>query len=204
MVTLFAPKSRWESFHGLWPEVILATPETRSTQRHKVLVIGPGLGLGATDLVLDVWQNHPGPVVADADALTILSRNDHNTPAHVPRVITPHSAEAARLLGTERGTVEESRFESARALAQNCVALLKGPYSLIASDELWVNPTGSENLATAGTGDVLAGMIGGLMAAGLEAVHATSVAAWDHGDAGERMPIGGTASDLIAALHQSA
>ena len=195
LVTLFAPKSTWESFHGLWPEVILATPDRLSARRHRVLVIGPGLGLDAVDTVL-----HPGPVVADADALTILSRHSHTTPCEYPRVITPHSAEAARLLGCERETVEASRFDTARALAADCVALLKGPNSLIASNEIWVNPTGSERLATAGTGDVLAGMIGGLLAAGLSPDRATAVAAWDHGAAASRMPVGGTASDLIAAL----
>jgi len=202
LVTLFAPRDCWESFHGLWPEVILAPPEDLDPSRHRVLVVGPGLGLGEReiDAVLNIWQEHPGGVVADADALSILAAHPHKTPKDQPRVMTPHTAEAARLLNTGRAEVEAGRFEAARALSKDCVTLLKGPKSLIAHEETWVNPRGCERLATAGSGDVLAGMIGGLIATGSSPARAAAIAAWDHGAAGERMPSGGTASDLVAAL----
>jgi len=201
LVTLFAPKPMWESFHGLWPEVILAEIESLDSGRHDVIVVGPGLGTDKVDLICDLWSNFDGGVIADADALTVLSSHPHTTPTDKPRVITPHTAEAARLLGLSRSEVEADRFAAAFALSQKAVSVLKGPHSLIASRSLWVNPTGCNRLATAGTGDVLAGMIAGSMAAGVSPERASAVAVWDHGMASTRMPSGGTASDLIDALH---
>ncbi len=200
LVTLFAPKAMWESFHGLWPEVILAEIESLDPHRHDVLVLGPGLGTHRIDLVCDLWTNHPGAVVADADALTILAQNTLTTPTGQARVITPHTAEAGRLLGLTRAEVEADRFGAARALSNIALPILKGPHTLIGGQTLWINPTGTNKLATAGTGDVLAGMVGGLLAAGVQSKKAAAISVWDHGLASDRMPNGGTASDLINAL----
>ncbi len=200
LVTLIAEKSLWKNFHGLWPEVILAEPAAFNPRRHNVVVMGPGLGTQEADRVVDLWTNHPGPVVADADALTILAAHKHKTKAMHPRVITPHSAEAARLLHCDRKQVEANRIKAASQLQDFGVVALKGPHTIIGPDRLWINPTGSHRLATAGTGDVLAGMIGGLLAQSIPAPQAVAVGVWDHGLAGQRMPSDGTASDLIEAL----
>jgi hydroxyethylthiazole kinase-like uncharacterized protein yjeF len=202
MVTLLAPKSDWEHFHGLWPEVILAEPDTLNPKRHDVVVVGPGLGTTHHESVVDVWNDYPRGVVADADALTILAAHPHRTPSGRPRIITPHVAEAARLLDCERTEVEAHRFAAMSRLNNFGVVVLKGPHTLIGPDRLWINPTGSSRLATAGTGDVLAGMIGGLLATGISPAHAAAIGVWDHGVAGQRMPADGTASDLITALVQ--
>jgi NAD(P)H-hydrate epimerase len=200
MVTLLAPKSDWEHFHGLWPEVILAVPETLNPKRHDVVVVGPGLGTQQPNQVLDLWNDYPGGVVADADAITILASKAHCTPGDRPRIITPHVAEAARLLRCERAEVEAHRFAAMTRLNNFGTVVLKGPHTLIGPDILWVNPTGSSRLATAGTGDVLAGLIGGLLATGIPPAHAAAIGVWDHGAAGQRMPEDGTASDLIEAI----
>lgn len=202
LVTLLAPKPTWDTFHGLWPEVILAEPGTLNPSRHDTVVIGPGLGVEHGQTVLEIWQQYPGSVVADADALTILASHTHTTPTDRPRVITPHSAEASRLLRCTRAEVEADRFSAVEQLSKSYTAVLKGPHTLIADSSIWVNRRGSARLATAGSGDVLAGMIGGLLASGVQPDRAAAIAAWDHAEAGETMPPGGTASDLVDALAQ--
>ena len=202
LVTLLAPKDDWEHLHGLWPEVILAEPDELNSKRHDVVVLGPGLGTEHAAEVLQLWNEFPGAVVADADALTVMAAHPQevHTPSDCIRIITPHVAEAARLLGGSRADIEADRFTAIRRLSGFGVTVLKGPHTLIGPDRVWVNPTGSVNLATAGTGDVLAGMIAGCVAAGAGAAEAAAVSVWDHGIAGQRMPAAGTASDLIAAL----
>ncbi len=202
LVTLLAPRSQWPSLHGLWPEVILAEPDALSPRRHDALVIGPGLGLSEeiSAEVRQLWSEFPGALLADADALTLLA-GQPSEPGGL-RVITPHSAEAARLLGTSRAAVEADRFAAARSLAeQGAVAVLKGPNTLVSGPEgAWVVPVRCGALGTAGSGDVLAGLIGGYLAAGLPAQRAAAAGAWQHAHAGLRLSPRATASDLIEAL----
>ena len=97
------------------------------------------------------------------------------------------------------GEVEADRFSVAERLGPNSV--LKGPHTLVRAETVtWVNDTGSERLATAGTGDVLAGMVAGLWAQGLSAPRAACCAVWLHGAAGERIARNGTASDVASAV----
>lgn len=206
LVTLLVPRADWDRLHGLWPDIILAEPGALNPERHDVVVVGPGLGTDAAAEaeVLSLWGQFPGAVVADADALTLLAQHPTLPPPGARRVLTPHVAEAARLLGTSRAAVEADRFGAAAALrplvGETGAALLKGRNTLIAGAELWVNPTGSPRLATAGTGDVLAGLVGAALARGLPADRAAALSAWRHGCAGEALPSGGTASDLVALL----
>ena len=201
LVTLLAPRSEWSRFHGLWPEVILAEPEALCERRHDALVIGPGLGLDREDEVRSCFHRFPGPMVIDADALTILANSPPPAATAGPRVLTPHTAEAARLLGCERAVIEADRLDAVARLAVWGTPVLKGPGTLIgASDAPWVNPTGDQRLATAGSGDVLAGLLGAALAAGLSPTDAACRAVWIHGVAASRMPWRGTASDLLDAL----
>ena len=198
LVTLIAPQREWADLHGLWPEVILA--EELEPKRHDVLVLGPGLGLEHSDEVLHHWTTFSGPVVADADALTVLAQQPTVPTPAGPRLITPHSAEAARLLKCSRDAVDADRLTALRALQSWGDALLKGPHTLISGEAIWVNPTGSSVLATAGSGDVLAGHIAGYAARGLSLPQSAAVAAWRHGRASERLHENTTASDLVEAL----
>jgi hydroxyethylthiazole kinase-like uncharacterized protein yjeF len=195
LVTLLAPEKDWPRIHGLWPEVILARPEALDANRHDALVVGPGLG-DPKD-VAALWRDFPNAVVADADALATLAAPP---PADRVRIVTPHAGEAGRMLGMSRIDVASDRFTAIRALERFGTPVLKGPWTLVGGGTPWVNPTGSDRLATAGSGDVLAGMIGGLLARGLGPREAAATAVWLHGAAGRRMPDRGSASDLVEAL----
>ncbi|MBW8464292.1 ADP/ATP-dependent (S)-NAD(P)H-hydrate dehydratase, partial [Acidovorax sp.] len=109
-------------------------------------------------------------------------------------VLTPHPLEAARLLGLTTAEVQADRLEAAQQLADqfNCVAVLKGSGTVIAAPDRVpaINPTGNARLATAGTGDVLAGMVGAHLAAGASALRAASEAVYQHGQAADAWPAG--------------
>ncbi len=151
-------------------------------------------------------------VILDADALNCLAQLDSWHVLLPPNsVITPHPAEMARLCQSSVDEVVRNRWELAREKAAewNCVVLLKGPYTVIAdpSGNLAVLPIATPALATAGTGDVLAGTIAGLLAQGIEPFRATCLGAWLHGQAGLRCAAeigraGVIASDLIGRLPQ--
>jgi hydroxyethylthiazole kinase-like uncharacterized protein yjeF len=156
-------------------------------------------------------------LVLDADALNAIAADSALQTLLRARagrghatVLTPHPLEAGRLLGCAAAEVQADRLATARRLAEQhgCVVLLKGSGSVIAAPQRppWINPTGSAALASAGTGDVLAGWIGGLWAQAHAdepeaAQRATLAAAWQHGRAGERH--GGRvlrAADLVEAM----
>ncbi|MFJ8044787.1 NAD(P)H-hydrate dehydratase [Kitasatospora sp. NPDC096147] len=181
------------------PEVLVSTGTLAAAGRVQAWVVGPGGGAGAGER-LDQALAGPVPVVVDADALTELARRgpQHGGP---PLVLTPHAGEAARLLteGGEPPAAEElsaARLRTARRLAERygAVVLLKGSTTVVAQPDgrARVNPTGTSWLATAGSGDVLAGLLGSLLAAGLSPFDAASVAAYRHGLAGRRAAAQGT------------
>lgn len=160
----------------------------------RAVVAGPGFGFderakAAIEHVVATWR---GPLVLDADALTVYAgRADALATSSAGLVLTPHSGEAARLLGSSAGEVERDRWSAARELARrtNATVLLKGPFTIVAhpTEGLFVNPTGSPALATAGSGDVLAG----LTAAFACAMHpraAATAAAFIHGLSAEPWP----------------
>ncbi|WDL95447.1 NAD(P)H-hydrate dehydratase [Alicyclobacillus sp. ALC3] len=154
----------------------------------QALVLGPGLGR-TTSAVSSWWHTFKGPLVLDADGLRLCVGEGNPCALDQPRVLTPHPKECARLLGWTVPQVQARRVEAARAAAlqTGSIVVLKGYRSIIAHPDgrLRVNPTGDASLATAGTGDVLAGVIGGLLAQGAEPFAAASAGAWLHGRAGE-------------------
>jgi hydroxyethylthiazole kinase-like uncharacterized protein yjeF len=168
-----------------------------------------GSGLGTDDRAaaeLRAVLAAPVPVCLDADALTLLvdgSMADWLRDRDAPMVVTPHDREFARLAGHLPGP---DRVEAACVLAaqMNATVLLKGDHTVVASPggEAWVNPTGTPALATGGTGDVLSGLLGSLLAGGLPPSRAALAASYVHGLAGREAARGGpvTASDVAAAL----
>ncbi|MGB7991507.1 MAG: ADP/ATP-dependent (S)-NAD(P)H-hydrate dehydratase, partial [Candidatus Methylophosphatis roskildensis] len=151
------------------------------------------------------------PLVLDADALNLLAlhpvlagRLRRRT---LPTLLTPHPAEAARLLGSDVEAVQRERVASALELARrfNACVVLKGCGSVLASaDGDWsINPTGNPGMASAGMGDVLTGIVAALLAQGWEAWPALAGAVWLHGEAADRLvasgsgPIGLAAGELI-------
>ena len=179
----------------------------------RALAIGPGIptGPGMRALVEDIVARSPLPIVVDADALNLLAPHAARVTAAAPapRVLTPHPGEMARLLGTTTAEVQRARVESARKLAADtrAIVVLKGARTLIARPDgtVFINPTANPALGTAGAGDVLTGVIGALLAQGMEAFEAARLGVLVHGLAGDRASaaIGGlgmVAGDLPDAI----
>lgn len=179
------------------------------------LVIGPGLGASSSAAgLLTRAIACDGALLADADALNLIAATPSLREALAqrkqPAVLTPHPLEAARLLERSVGEVQEDRVLAARELAAslNAVVVLKGSGTVIAAPTgaVVINTTGNPALATAGTGDVLAGLCGSLMAQGWPHWEAALGAVWLHGMAADVLvadgagPIGLTAGELIPAI----
>jgi NAD(P)H-hydrate epimerase len=183
----------------------------KDVERFRAVAIGPGLGRdeGTQHAVRHVVAECPVPIVIDADALNALATDpsalvSRAAAGHPLAVLTPHGGEYARLAGNPVG---DDRISAARDLATrtHAVVLLKGPGTVIAAPDgrTVVNRTDTSALATAGTGDVLTGIIGGLLANGASPFDAAATGAYVHGYAAT---VAGTAPDLIAvdllgALH---
>jgi ADP-dependent NAD(P)H-hydrate dehydratase / NAD(P)H-hydrate epimerase len=170
-----------------WPEVVAAIGSVGDTGRVQAWVVGPGIGTDEQgECRLDDVLDTDVPVLVDADGLTLLASRGKLDRA-APVVLTPHAGEAARLLGDEwsAADVEARRLEAARRCAERygATVLLKGATTVVAdgSGPVLVNPTGTSWLATAGSGDVLSGLAGSLLAAGLAPLDAASAAAFLHG-----------------------
>lgn len=174
-----------------------------------VLVLGPGIGQGAwARSLLGGLGRLARPQVWDADALNLLAAGMLTPPAG-NLLVTPHPGEAARLLGCSTAAVQADRPAAALALARqlNAVVLLKGLGSLVATPqgELYLCDRGHPAMAGAGLGDVLAGLLGALLAQGLDVTAAARLGVWLHACAGERLGGAGrglAAADLIEAIRE--
>lgn len=202
IVTLAVPRSLNDIFEVKLTEAMtVPMPETTSRSldvaasrivlemcdSFDALVIGPGMSLenSTKELVRALVAEVELPVVLDADGLNALTGGAEVLRQRKgPTVITPHTGELSRLLGTEATTIEADRLAyTKRAAAEwGVVALLKGPGTVVSDGEsVSVNSTGNAGLATAGTGDVLAGMIGSLIAQGATASEAAVAGSYIHG-----------------------
>ncbi|WP_031171636.1 bifunctional ADP-dependent NAD(P)H-hydrate dehydratase/NAD(P)H-hydrate epimerase [Streptomyces durhamensis] len=175
-----------EAVIARFPETLVSDAGPARAGRVQAWVVGPGAGDDAATVaeVLDADV----PVLVDADGLRLAER-DAVRGRTAPTLMTPHAGEAAALLGVRREEVEEARLAAVRELAAvyRATVLLKGSTTLVADSgggAVRVNATGTPWLATAGSGDVLSGLAGSLLAAGLPARDAGSVAAYLHGLAG--------------------
>ncbi|WP_105974538.1 NAD(P)H-hydrate dehydratase [Streptomyces geranii] len=187
-----------------FPEAIVSDQGPGRAGRVQAWVVGPGAGDDAGAVAEVVGADVP--VLIDADGLRLADR-DAVRGRTAPTLMTPHAGEAAALLGVGRAEVEGARLWAVRELAARygATVLLKGSTTLVAGPgggPVRVNPTGTAWLATAGSGDVLSGLCGSLLAAGLSAVDAGSVGAYLHGLAGrlaaEGAPVG--AQDLAEGV----
>ncbi|WP_455966349.1 NAD(P)H-hydrate dehydratase, partial [Cloacibacillus porcorum] len=155
------------------------------------LVAGPGCGRseGVEELFLWLWKNCRLPLLLDADMLWFYGRNLSELAPRADVLLTPHSAEAGRILGLTPAEVDSKRAECAFALtAKTGQALLKGRNTLVASsEELRMIAAGSPSLAVPGSGDVLSGIIGAFIAAGIPIADAATAGALAHGLAGEAL-----------------
>lgn len=174
------------------------------------VVVGPGLGATAATraLVSRVLRGSRAPVVLDADALNALAPLRGPLAAAAPVVLTPHPGEAARLLGTTAAAVQADRAAALQDLVRRsgAIVVLKGAGTLVGdSRRCFRNRTGNPGMATGGTGDVLAGLLGALLAQGMAPFAAACLAVHAHGRAGDlvarrRGERGLIASDLPDAI----
>ena len=225
LVTAALPRSIYPIFAAALPEAVClpldsadATAQMAVRIKQKAataVVLGCGLGRtpAAEEMVWDVLTHGDTPLVLDADGINIAAQHiDRLKTIRRPLVLTPHPAEMARLIGGTVADVQSRRTAVAREFAEEygVTLVLKGHETVIASPHraLLLNPTGNPGMATGGSGDVLAGMIGAFLAQGMEPWAAAMCAVYLHGAAGDRaakrysqhamLP-----RDIIAALGES-
>jgi ADP-dependent NAD(P)H-hydrate dehydratase / NAD(P)H-hydrate epimerase len=217
MVRLVSEEGAATLVRQRWPEAIITTAGRGQTGeqvleaagRVEAWAAGPGMGTDeAAASRLRAVLATTLPVLVDADGITLLAADRGLLQRAAPTLLTPHAGELARLLGADRADVEARRLRFAtRAAAElGCTVLLKGSTTVIASPDrdqaVLVNPTGTSWLATAGSGDVLTGLAGSLLAQGLDTRRAAAAGAYLHGIAArlaaDGAPIG--ASDIIQAI----
>jgi NAD(P)H-hydrate epimerase len=181
----------------------------QSFAKFDVFALGPGLSGHASTrrFIQGIVGLSPWPLVIDADALNALAgRLDILTKTKTLKVLTPHQGEMSRLIGIPVKRVEMDRSKIAQTVARkyNCVVLLKGHRTVVAAPgkKVYINKTGNPGMATAGSGDVLTGMIAAFIAQGLPGFEAARCAAYLHGRAGdlaarEKTSLAMIASDII-------
>ena len=186
---------------GARDEVIAAHPDVvTETGRVQAWTVGSGGGPDVATMLAEARADGV-PIVVDADAL-----GNVDGPLGVPAVLTPHAGELSRMTGVDRAAIEAAPLRHAREAARryDAVVLLKGRRTVVARPDglVRITTTGVPWLATAGAGDVLAGLIGALLAAGLEPFDAASVGSWLHGAAATYASQGGplTAPDVARAI----
>ena len=196
----------------LMPEVMMGNAAAWVNVDCDAVVIGCGLGVsGAAVRTLKSALRRDLPTVIDADALNLIAQSAELATLvqrrKAPTIFTPHPAEAARLLGCSTADVQRDRFRAAHDLATGyrCIAVVKGAGTVVSDGTTTtVNGTGNPLLATAGTGDVLAGMLGALLAQGFDAATAARLGVCMHGAAADALHANGVkravASDIIHAL----
>jgi ADP-dependent NAD(P)H-hydrate dehydratase / NAD(P)H-hydrate epimerase len=211
-VTLAVPQETLPVIEGLalepvkvgWSEEDAVEVVLGAAERARAVAIGPGLGRGEgrRALVRELLERIDVPVVVDADGLFELEPVERSAPL----VLTPHSGELARLLDTGSDWVDAHRLEAARTAAErfHAVVLLKGTDTIVAAPGkgVIVSDFGPPALATAGTGDVLTGVVASFLAKGVEPQLAAAAAAVAHGRAAQLAPhrAGLVASDLLGLL----
>jgi hydroxyethylthiazole kinase-like uncharacterized protein yjeF len=203
-------RQRWpEAVVTVIPQDVGAPPAgdiLRSAGRVQAWVAGPGMGTGDDAArLLEAVLGTDLPVLVDADGLTILAARRGLLPRAAPTLITPHAGELARLLGTRSDDVEAHRLRCARQAAGELgvTVLLKGSTTVVAppgGTTALVNPTGTPWLATAGSGDVLSGLAGALLAQGLGPADAGMAAAYLHGIAARHAAAGDPAAGAVPGV----
>ncbi len=204
-VTLLSPPDAIDANAANLTSVVLSSGDLAETAREprvSAIAIGPGLGLALGRTPVLAALAAAKPTILDADVFTLFAGDPGALAAAIqaPAVLTPHEGEFRRLFGELSG----SKLDRVRAAARSvgAVVLLKGPDTVIADPDgrAGVCAHGTADLATAGSGDVLTGIIAALLARGLDAFDAASAGAWVHAEAGRRAGSGLIADDLVAAL----
>ena len=209
LVTAAAPPAALSTYAAHLTAVMLrriddaeAFAEMLADPRLNSVIMGPGQGVTErTRALVEVALAAERPCVLDADALTVFADDPEGlfSRLHAGCVLTPHEGEFSRLFDDSGNKLDRARRAADKAGA---IVLLKGADTVIAAPDgtAMVNDNAPPDLATAGSGDVLAGLVAGLMAQGVEAMAAAAMAAWLHGEAGKAVGPGLIAEDLPEAL----
>jgi NAD(P)H-hydrate epimerase len=179
------------------------------------IILGPGISSNDETIkfvqkfVKEMLSGSKKPCIIDADALNALAKEHDSINFRHEVVLTPHPKELSRLMNTDTKSIQSNRIKSAQDAATkfNCVVVLKGSHTVIAdaNGNVFINPTGNAGMATAGAGDVLSGIVGGLLAQGLNALDAAVVGVYLHGASGDVAAqdiaqTGIVASDILHAI----
>jgi hydroxyethylthiazole kinase-like uncharacterized protein yjeF len=215
MVRYAGPTRAADQVRAAWPEAVVTDiaagdgAAVTAVGRVQAWLVGSGLGSGedAEQVVRAVLASDV-PVLVDADGIAVVARHPELLDRTSPTVLTPHAGEFARLVGVDRADVEAHRFDHVRRAAAQlrAVVLLKGATTLVAEPDgsVWVNSVDTAYLATAGSGDVLSGVVGALLATGVAVAPAAAAGAFLHGLAGVnaagRPAVAISAMDIAAAL----
>jgi ADP-dependent NAD(P)H-hydrate dehydratase / NAD(P)H-hydrate epimerase len=200
-MTLPLPATATESLAGAALEPALEFAATK-----QAIALGPGISQnpGTHEFVVEFVRRCPAPTVIDADGLNCLGEDPEVLlEAAGPRILTPHPGEMARLTEQPISTIQEEREAAAVQFAERyrCVVVLKGQGTVVADGQAapHINTTGNSGMATGGTGDILTGLIGGLLAQGMTGMNAALLGVYLHGLAGDIAAERKTARALIAS-----
>lgn len=209
LVTAHIPKCGYQIIQSsIWEAMVntdildYIVSETKNTTAFNALAIGPGLGKDVATLqALKGYLKEEKPTVVDADALNLIAENPHLKKYLKNKVLTPHPKEFERLFGPSKHSFE--RLEKLRKAANDlqCTIVLKGAYTAIAcykTNQIYFNATGNTGLATAGSGDVLTGIIGGLLAQGYNGFEAAILGVYVHGLSADIFVENNAAENLLA------
>ena len=196
LVTAFIPKCGYPVLQNKVPEAMVLTDNSDTVisdlgASHEFKTIGMGIGMGTRPETLDTFstflKQYEGKLVLDADAINLLAKNP-KLHRELPEetILTPHPGELERLIGSWKDDFEKIEKTKRFSKQHHCIIVIKGAYTMVVyKDELYINTTGNPGMATAGSGDVLTGIITGLVAQGYDALIAAVFGVYLHGLAGD-------------------
>ena len=221
LLTCHVPKCGYEIMQTSVPEAMIVADDdekintniSEDISKYTVVGIGPGIGTDykTSSLIESIFKQYKKPIVADADALNILATDAKLLSALPPySILTPHPKEFERLFGKSENDFDQVQLALKKAKQHQCVIVLKGHYTLIATpdDKGYFNSTGNAGMAKGGSGDALTGIITGFLAQGYSPLEAAMIGVYVHGLAGDFAATyyseqSMLASDIIDALGQA-
>lgn len=211
LVTAVIPKGADELIHITAPEALVRAQGEEVPSTITALGIGPGLGQTGASYFKDLLLGYRGPIILDADALNMLAA-DRALLGHVQpgTIVTPHPKEFDRLFGPSGSSAQRLARARKEAVERGWVIVLKGAYTAVCAPDgsAYFNQTGDPGMAKGGSGDVLTGLLTGLLARGMAPVEAARTAVWIHGRAGSIAASrigrdGMTANDVVECLPEA-
>ncbi len=196
LTSVFVPECGYEVLQSTVPEAMVITDQdkrkiTDISVEERATVVGLGVGLGTAPETAKAFEKflntNTSPLVIDADGLNLLSKDSELLSLLPPKtILTPHPKELERLIGTWRDDIDKLEKVKAFSRRHDVVVIIKGAYSkMVHENKLYINGTGNPGMATAGSGDVLTGILTGLLAQGYDALEATVLGVYLHGRAGD-------------------